>query len=76
MALIRFFSGLLAILYFICSFRKNKNIKIPIIGIAIMVIGLSAPYILVISLGLKFAPVEQFSVDTPASMIAFLFYSV
>lgn len=72
MTFIRFiFSGLLAIPYFFYSINKQKYRKIPFAGILIMVLGLGAPYMLVIALGLKFAPVEQFAVVTPASMIAF-----
>lgn len=38
---------------------------------ALMVAGIGAPYMLVVSLGLALAPVEQFAVVTPGSMIVF-----
>jgi len=72
MTFLRFiFSGLLLAPYLFYSSIKHKQKKIPIIGIVIMVVGLGAPYMLVIAQGLKFAPVEQFAAVTPASMIAF-----
>ncbi|MFG1324455.1 DMT family transporter [Xanthobacter variabilis] len=40
-------------------------------AIALMVAGIGAPYMLVVSFGLSHAPVEQFAVVTPASMIVF-----
>ncbi|MGJ3265080.1 MAG: DMT family transporter [Salinarimonas sp.] len=40
-------------------------------AIAAMVVGIGAPYMLVVSVGLAQAPVEQFAVATPASMIVF-----
>jgi drug/metabolite transporter (DMT)-like permease len=40
-------------------------------AIALMVAGIGAPYMLVVALGLAMAPVEQFAVVTPASMILF-----
>ncbi len=39
--------------------------------IVLMVAGIGAPYMLVVSFGLTAAPVEQFAVVTPASMIVF-----
>jgi drug/metabolite transporter (DMT)-like permease len=39
--------------------------------IALMVIGIGAPYMLVVSQGLTYAPVERFAVVTPGSMIIF-----
>ncbi|RRD57401.1 DMT family transporter [Comamonadaceae bacterium OH2545_COT-014] len=38
---------------------------------ALMVCGIGAPYMLVVALGLARAPVEQFAVVTPSSMIVF-----
>ncbi|MBA3771557.1 MAG: DMT family transporter [Ramlibacter sp.] len=40
-------------------------------AIALMVVGIGAPYMVVVSLGLSMAPVEQFAVVTPGSMILF-----
>nr|WP_174506039.1 DMT family transporter [Acinetobacter sp. Marseille-Q1620] len=71
MTFIRFiFSGLLSIPYLLYS-RTRQYKKIPIHGICLMVFGLGAPYMFIIASGLKLAPVEQFAVVTPASMIVF-----
>ncbi len=40
-------------------------------AIALMVVGIGAPYMLVVAFGLAQAPVEQFAVVTPGSMILF-----
>lgn len=40
-------------------------------AIALMVAGIGVPYMLVVSFGLSHAPVDQFAVVTPASMIVF-----
>ncbi|EPF91829.1 DMT family transporter [Acinetobacter gyllenbergii] len=65
---IRFFvSGILVIPYLL----MNKNMKTPIKGLLMITVGLGVPYMLIISFGLKYAPVEQFSIMTPACMILF-----
>lgn len=72
MTFIRFFlSGFIAIPYFMYKSHKKEIVGVPLKGIVFMVVGLGAPYMYVIALGLKFAPVEQFAVVTPASMIVF-----
>ncbi|QIC71725.1 MULTISPECIES: DMT family transporter [Acinetobacter] len=72
MTFIRFFlSGLIAIPYLLFKFKSQNPVKVPLHSIIIMTIGLGAPYMYVISSGLKLAPVEQFAVVTPSSMIAF-----
>lgn len=44
---------------------------VGIVPIALMVVGIGAPYMLVVAAGLAQAPVEHFAVVTPTSMIVF-----
>ncbi|WP_172424849.1 DMT family transporter [Vandammella animalimorsus] len=62
-----FFSGLL-----LAPFLLRKGLGgIPWWGLALMVLGIGAPYMLVVAQGLRQAPVEQFASIVPASMIVF-----
>ncbi|MET4898562.1 DMT family transporter [Sphingomonadaceae bacterium jetA1] len=45
--------------------------KIGFLPVALMVFGIGAPYMLIVSYGLTQAPVGVFAVTTPGSMIAF-----
>lgn len=68
MTFIRFItSGILVSPYLLIS----KHRKVPFAGLVTMMMGLGAPYMLTIALGLKFSPVEFFAVITPTSMIIF-----
>lgn len=62
-----FFSGLL-----LAPFLLRKGLGgIPWWGLALVVLGIGAPYMLVVAQGLRQAPVEQFAAIVPASMIVF-----
>lgn len=60
-------SGLVLLPYLLRQGLRGLGLQ----AVVLMVAGIGAPYMLVISFGLARAPVEQFAVVTPASMIVF-----
>jgi drug/metabolite transporter (DMT)-like permease len=66
--LIRFgVSGVLLLPYLMATGLRGLRWR----EILLLVVGIGAPYMLTIAVGLRQAPVEQFAVVTPASMIVF-----
>lgn len=60
-------SGIILFPFLLASGLKGLGWK----QVTLMVVGIGAPYMLIVSLGLTDAPVERFAVITPGSMIIF-----